>query len=89
VSFRRRAAVVRFVGVSVSGAVALAAGVLLWMTAPSDRSAAVAPLARARSTQSLFEEPFKEGETSARIDKIVLARSSDFRDNRFARWGVR
>ena len=91
VPFRRRATVVRLVTVSVSGAVAIAASVLVWVTAAPNRDGgvAVAPMARVRSTQSLFDEPFKEGETSARIDKIALARSTDFRDNRFARWGVR
>jgi hypothetical protein len=89
VPFRRRASVLRLVSVSVTGAVAIAASVLVWVTGASERGAAVAPLARARSTQSLFDEPFKEGETSARIDKIALARSTDFRDNRFTRWGVR
>jgi hypothetical protein len=48
-----------------------------------------APLARTRSTEPLFDEPFKPGEASARIDKIALARASDYRDNRFAKWGVR
>jgi len=47
-------------------------------------------LARVRSTQSLFPEPFPAaGGTSARIDRIALARASDLRDNRFAHWGVR
>ncbi|MBX3231733.1 MAG: hypothetical protein KIT84_23095 [Labilithrix sp.] len=69
---------------------ALAAGVVLWITAvgPSGPKGEVA-LARARSTQPLFDEPFKAGETSARIDRIALARSSDYRDNYFARRGVR
>jgi hypothetical protein len=48
-----------------------------------------APLARTRSTEALFDEPFKPGEASARIDKIALARAADYRDNRFAKWGVR
>lgn len=45
-------------------------------------------LAQSRSTQELFREPF-HGEASARIDRIAMARSSDLRENRFARWGVR
>ncbi len=65
---------------------ALAAGVVLWMNATSS---AEVPLAKARSTQPLFEEPFKPGEASARIDRIALARSADYRENRFAKWGVR
>jgi len=64
--------------------VALAACMVLWFNRPSEQ-----PLAHLRSTQPLFDEPFKEGETSARIDRIALARASDYRDNRFAQWGVR
>ncbi|MDB4940682.1 MAG: hypothetical protein JWP97_216 [Labilithrix sp.] len=73
------------------GALALAAGVFFVVTqAPirGDREAPLA-LARTRTTQPLFNEPFKPGETSARIDRIASARASDFRDNRFATWGVR
>jgi hypothetical protein len=65
---------------------ALAAGVLLWLTSAPPTEA---PLARSRSTQPLFEEPFRAGESSARIDRIALARSADYRDNRFAKWGVK
>ena len=72
----------------VAGVVALAASVFVWMSAQSSGSAEV-PLARARSTQPLFGEPFKSGDASARIDKIAIARASDYRDNRFAKWGVR
>lgn len=73
---------------AVTSVLALAASVLLWMTAgPSGN--AEAPLARARSTQPLFGEPFRTGETSARIDRIALARASDYRDNRFVKWGVK
>ena len=64
---------------------AIAASVVVWMNA----SSAEVPLARARSTQPLFDEPFKVGDASARIDKIAVARASDFRGNRFAQWGVR
>jgi hypothetical protein len=79
---RRRARVV----VVTTTIVAIAAGILLWVNRPS---ADAAPLAIVRSTQPLFGEPFKTGETSARIDRIALARASDYRDNRFAKWGVR
>lgn len=72
-------------GVSV---LALAASVLLFVNV-NEREAPAAPLARARSTQPLFAEPFRPGEASARIDRIALARASDLRDNRFARWGVK
>lgn len=54
-------------------------------------STASIDLARSRSTQPLFGEPFKagDGQASARIDRIAVARSADFRENRFKRWGVR
>lgn len=83
----------------VAGAIAIAASVVVWMNAPEAQSEA--PLARARSTQPLFQsyEGFKSGESnvsanvsvnaSARIDKIAIARAGDYRDNRFAKWGVR
>lgn len=68
--------------------IALAAAIVLWVrtnpTGPSE-----APLARVRSTQELFDEPFRSGEAAARIDKIAVARASDYRDNRFAKWGVK
>lgn len=72
-------------GVSV---LALAASVLLFLNVRQP-DAPAAPLAKARSTQPLFDEPFRPGEASARIDRIALARASDLRDNRFARWGVK
>lgn len=72
----------------VAGGLALAASVVFVVTsAPTHGTEA--PLARARTTQPLFSEPFKPGETSARIDRIASARASDFRDNRFTKWGVR
>lgn len=71
----------------VTSMVAIAASILLLVrTKPTE---AEAPLAKARSTQPLFAEPFKPGEASARIDRIAVARASDYRDNRFAKWGVR
>lgn len=72
----------------VTGGLALAASIILVVTQAPTRSHE-APLARARTTQPLFSEPFKAGETSARIDRIASARASDFRDNRFTKWGVR
>jgi hypothetical protein len=84
----RRATVVRVAFGFVAGGLALAASVVLVMTtAPGPGSEA--PLAKSRTTQPLFSEPFKPGETSARIDRIALARAADFRDNRFTKWGVR
>ncbi|AKV02093.1 hypothetical protein AKJ09_08756 [Labilithrix luteola] len=88
VALPARRAIVRRFYAGAAGVVALAAGLLLWLNM-SDHASGEAPLAAARSTQSLFDEPFKPGETSARIDRIASARSSDFRENRFAQWGVR
>lgn len=87
IPLRRRADVVRVAIGVVTGGLALAASVMLVVTSTGTR--AETPLARARTTQPLFSEPFKAGDTSARIDRIASARASDFRDNRFAKWGVR
>jgi len=72
------------------GTLALAAAVLLFLRAQPDGLATqVIPLREARSTQTLFHEPFAErGGESRRIDRIASARASDLRDNRFARWSV-
>lgn len=83
----RRTRVVRVAVAVVTGGLALAASV--FFVVQGRPPAAEAPLAHARSTQPLFAEPFKSGEASARIDRIALARASDYRDNRFAKWGVR
>lgn len=83
-----RSRVVRIAFGVVTGGLALAASIVFVVTsAPLHGSEA--PLAKARTTQPLFSEPFKPGETSARIDRIASARASDFRDNRFTKWGVR
>jgi hypothetical protein len=83
-----RTRVVRVAFGIVTGGLALAASIVLVVTsAPPHGSEA--PLAKARTTQPLFSEPFKPGETSARIDRIASARAADFRDNRFSKWGVR
>ena len=88
IAMKRRATVVRVAFGFVAGGLALAASVVLVVTnAPGPGSEA--PLARARTAQPLFSEPFKAGETSARIDRIASARAGDFRDNRFTKWGVR
>ncbi len=88
IAMKRRATVVRVAFGFVAGGLALAASVVLVVTgAPG--SGSEAPLAKARTTQPLFSEPFKAGETSARIDRIASARAGDFRDNRFSKWGVR
>lgn len=87
---RRRGNVVRITFGVVTGALALAASIVLVLTwqGSHDPNGGVA-LAKVRTTQPLFSEPFKTGETSARIDRIASARASDLRDNRFAKWGVR
>lgn len=48
-----------------------------------------AELVTSRSTAALFHEKFEPAETSARVDRIALARSKDLRANRYALWGVR
>jgi hypothetical protein len=86
----RRTTVVRVAFGFVAGGLALAASVVLVVTsAPGPGRGSEAPLAKARTTQPLFSEPFRPGETSARIDRIASARAADFRDNRFTKWGVR
>lgn len=87
---RRRGNVVRVTFGVVTGAIALAASIVLvltWQGSHGDPNGVA--LAKVRTTQPLFTEPFKTGETSARIDRIASARASDLRDNRFAKWGVR
>jgi hypothetical protein len=88
IAMKRRATVVRVAFGFVAGGLALAASVVLVVTS-APGSGSEAPLAKARTTQPLFSEPFKAGETSARIDRIASARAGDFRDNRFTKWGVR
>jgi hypothetical protein len=77
------------VSFGVAGALALAAGVALFVGRTLAPAAPPVELAHLRSTQPLFDHPFRSGEGSARVDRIAMARSSDLRDNRFARWGVR
>jgi hypothetical protein len=87
---QRRPSRVRSAIVFATTGIALAASVVVWISSSSLPDAApVAPLAKARSTQPLFDEPFGAGEGSARIDRIAIARGSDYRDNRFAKWGLR
>ena len=87
---------------AITGVLALAAGFALLVRtqnfAPPSAMvpspvAVVAPavLVRSRSTDDLFDpaEKFEVSHTSARIDRIASARSSDLRRNRFAAWGVR
>lgn len=90
----------RNTSVIVGALVALAAGLALffgswsWLqTSPTGHAQAgmVAALIQSRSTQDLFDpgEPFPaRGGESDRIGKIVSARASDLRQNRFMEWGV-
>jgi hypothetical protein len=87
---KRRPSRARHALVFAATSIALAASVVVWITSGSlPEAAPVAPLAKARSTQPLFDEPFGAGDGSARIDRIAVARASDYRDNRFAKWGLR
>jgi len=82
----RRGVVIRVAFGATALAVAAAAAVIF---ALGHGPAAKAPeLARARSTQPLFRNFDMHGGESARIDRILVARSADLRENQFARWGV-
>jgi hypothetical protein len=76
--------------VTTSTVLALAAGFILFVQTQETRAPrSEVALAKARTTQPLFDEPFHAGETSARIDKIAIARAADYRDNYFAKRGVK
>lgn len=83
----RRGVVVR-VAFGASAVFAAAAALVLVFQPPASSSRAELPFV-ARSTQALFGEPFARGATTARIDRIAAVRASEFRENRFASWGVR
>jgi len=78
-------------GGTVASVLAVAAGMVLVLqqSTPDQVATAKVELAAARSTEPLFAEPFQPGQTSARIDRIAMARGQDYRENRFRRWGVR
>ncbi|MEM9695770.1 MAG: hypothetical protein AAGA56_24720 [Myxococcota bacterium] len=73
------------------GALMVAAGVALvvGLSRPKPKESAPA-LARSRSAQSLFDptQPLARGGESKRATRILTSRASDFRNNRFAQWGV-
>ncbi|MFO0667045.1 MAG: hypothetical protein U0174_24045 [Polyangiaceae bacterium] len=94
----------RSITAAASIVMAVAAAFLLYVragawfggAAPSGMVDLRASLVPARSTQELFDEPFdaraslaSPSRGSSRIDRIAQARTSDYRHNRFARWGVK
>ena len=70
----------------VVSALAIAAALILYLRPAKEGATSDAPIAwaRSRSTTPLFSEPWKRGESTARIDRIALAREHDFRENRFS-----
>lgn len=85
----RRGVVVR-VTFGAAALLAAAAAVLLVVGRAGDVGESTKPaLARVRSTQALFDQPFERGQASLRADRIAVARTADLRENRFASWGVK
>jgi hypothetical protein len=81
----------RFAGVAT--ALAVAAAVVLQLTALQKKSApepslASLALAQSRSTAALFQANAASA-PSERIDRIASTRGRELRDNRYALWGVR
>jgi hypothetical protein len=76
-----------------AAALAAAAGFALFVARPREQPAAsrapIPTLHASRPTGELFAERFETGGTTARIDRIALARAHDLRENRYAMWGVR
>jgi hypothetical protein len=88
-SVDRRKPNVVFVAFGALGLAAAAAFALFVARPRAPEHEAVPALARSRSTQELFREPFDPKRTSERIDRIAEARARDARENRYALWGVR
>lgn len=80
---------VLFVTFGALGLAAAAGFALFVARGASTPNVPAAALARSRSTQELFREPFEPGRTTERIDRIAEARARDARENRYALWGVR
>ncbi len=83
---------------AAAAALALAAAVALVVSpvqrpGPAAQRAALPAgqhsLAVSRSTAPLFDSKFETSGTTARIDRIALQRGREFRDNRYAAWGLR
>jgi hypothetical protein len=88
-SAEQRGVVIR-VAFGVAAALAVAAALfLIFGKLPTHTTAEPVALVRVRSTQPLFDKPFDTKDSSARVDRIAMARASDLRENRFAQWGVR
>jgi hypothetical protein len=77
--------------VGVVAALAASLCVTLWVEhRPAPRTVEPRFLAVRRSTQPLFTARFPAfGGQTARIDRITMTRSSDLRDNEFAKWRAR
>ncbi|MFO0674206.1 MAG: hypothetical protein U0235_32090 [Polyangiaceae bacterium] len=84
---RTGAKVIR-ISFGITATFAAAAAVFFVLRAPRHDDSAALPFA-SRSTQELFDAPFVVGGTTARVDRIAEARAAEFRDNQFARWGLR
>jgi hypothetical protein len=84
-----RGGVVVRVVFGVAAVAAMAAGLLVVIRTKNVPLAPSAEFKHVRSTQELFDKPFESSDTSARVDRIAILRGSDFRENKFARWGVR
>lgn len=85
----RRGQVIRVAFGAASTVLAIAAAYAL-VVKPSLQMSHSIDLARCRTTQELFDEPFpRSGGSTARLDRISSSRERDLRENHFARWGVR
>jgi hypothetical protein len=88
-----------YVAFGAAAAVAALAAAVALLLSPVERPGPAAQrpavpakqhqLAVSRSTAPLFDSKFETGGTTARIDRIALQRGREFRDNRYAAWGLR
>lgn len=85
-SRRRNVLVVAF-GIA-SGALAIAASALLVLRSAPVEDARAPDLVLSRSLAPLFAPEAAPLEPSARLDRIAEARARDFRNNRYAAWGL-
>jgi hypothetical protein len=82
-----RVIAIPFRALALAGSFAAAAAVLLFLGAESRVHTPARP-ALSRSLAPLFGPEAAELEPSARLDRIADARARDFRQNRYAAWGV-